>query len=380
MEITIMTSFSAKGNMKIDTCHRSECKNKSITADPRKHHLYDTICRFVPMRMRVFLLVVVCVIGIPAILGAQSSARTTDTLRKSKSVMRESVIQINRNQLSATIDSLDKDSGGGNFTIQLKKDSLGLWAGGGVTDSNKYKKLLDNPLLPLSAIPRDGYIAFRETNNKDFLFYLITGILLLLSLIRIGFPTYFNRLFQYFFQTSVRQRQTRDRLFQEQIAAVGLNLLFFIVMGTLITLLAIWKGWFIGNFWILWTASTGLLCIIYAGKYIFLQMVGWILNNRDAMRSYIFIVYLVNKTAAILILPLLVVSAFSTPALVESSFQIALVLVIAAFVYRYAVSFSLIRNKMALNAFHFFLYFISLEVIPLLVILKLLFRKLNVFV
>ena len=55
-------------------------------------------------------------------------------------------------------------------------------------------------------------------------------------------------------------------------------------------------------------------------------------------------------------------------------------LIAAAFVYRYAVSFPLIRNKMALNAFHFLLYFISLEVIPLLIILKLLFRKLNVFV
>ncbi|MBU3715359.1 MAG: DUF4271 domain-containing protein, partial [Ferruginibacter sp.] len=100
----------------------------------------------------------------------------------------------------------------------------------------------------------------------------------------------------------------------------------------------------------------------------------------EAMRSYIFVVYLVNKIMAILFLPLLVLVAFSAPPIVESALAIGLVLVGAAFVYRYAVSFPLIRNKMALNAFHFFLYFISLEVIPLLVILKLLFRKLNVFV
>jgi hypothetical protein len=151
-------------------------------------------------------------------------------------------------------------------------------------------------------------------------------------------------------------------------------------MGTFVTLFALSRGWYTGNFWVLWSAATGFLCLIYAGKYIFLRLAGWVFNSREAMRSYIFVVYLVNKTIAVLVLPLLIIVAFSVPQLVESAFTIGLVLVVGAFVYRYAVSFPLIRNKMALNAFHFFLYFISLEVIPLLIILKLLFRKLNVFV
>ena len=120
--------------------------------------------------------------------------------------------------------------------------------------------------------------------------------------------------------------------------------------------------------------------LIYAGKFLFLRLAGWIFNNREAMRSYIFVVYLVNKIVGVMVLPLLILVAFSSPAVIHSTFTIVLILVIAAFVYRYAISFSIIRNKMALNAFHFFLYFVSLEIIPLLVILKLLFRKLNVIV
>lgn len=330
--------------------------------------------------MRAFLLAIVCVIGFPAILAAQVRVTTTDTPRQVKSAVREPAIQIDRSRSSSVIDSLEKDSIGGMNTIIPNKDSVEVLASAGLSDSNQYQKLLDNPLLPMRATPRDGYIAFRESTSKDFLFYLITGILLLLSVIRIGFPTYFNRLFQYFFQTSMRQRQTRDRLLQEQLAAIGLNLLFFVVMGSFVSLLAIWRGWYVGNFWMLWSASTGFLCLIYAGKYIFLQLAGWVFNSGEAMRSYIFVVYLVNKTVAVLVLPLLILVAFSAPQIVESAFTIGLVLVVGAFVYRYAVSFPLIRNKMALNAFHFFLYFISLEVIPLLIILKLLFRKLNVFV
>lgn len=332
------------------------------------------------MRMRVFLVGVVCVIGFPAMLAAQARVKPSDSSRQAKPALGETKIQIDRSQLAEVIDSLDKNSTGGKFTVLMNRDSVGALTVAGASDSNQYQKLLDNPLLPMRATPRDGYIAFREIANKDFLFYLITGILLLLSVIRIGFPTYFNRLFQYFFQTSMRQRQTRDRLLQEKIAAIGLNLLFFIVMGTFISLLAISRGWYVGNFWMLWSAAIGFLCLIYAGKYIFLQLAGWVFNSGEAMRSYIFVVYLVNKTIAVLVLPLLILVAFSSPELVEAAYSVGFFVVLAAFVYRYAVSFPLIRNKMSLNAFHFFLYLISLEVIPLLIILKLLFRKLNVFV
>jgi hypothetical protein len=330
--------------------------------------------------MRAFLLAVVGAIFFPAVLVGQDSAKNSAAGRQGKPADKAPALQINRSGLSALIDSLEKDTTATELTVRLTTDSVGVSEAAGKSDSNRYRKLLDNPLLPMAAPPRDGLIAFRERARKDFLFYLVTGILLLLAVIRIGFPSYFSRLFQYFFQTSMRQRQTRDRLLQEQLAAVGLNLLFFMIMGTFVTLLAFWRGWYVGSFWMLWSASTGFLSLIYGAKYIFLQLTGWVFNSSEAMRSYIFVVYLVNKIMAILFLPLLVLVAFSAPPIVESSLTIGLLLVGAAFVYRYAVSFPIIRNKMALNAFHFFLYFISLEVIPLLVILKLLFRKLNVFV
>lgn len=332
------------------------------------------------MKMWAYIIAGVYVIVFSTTLVAQKNATNSDSVMQAKQVAGETVLTIKRNQHSGIIDSLDKDSLGGKDTILLNKDSVGPVGTFGQPDIDRYKKLLDNPLLPMRAAPRDGYIAFRERANKDSLFYLITLLLFMLAVIRVGFPTYFNRLFRFYFQTSLRQKQTRDRLLADQLAAIGLNLLFFIVMGTYVTLLARWRGWYVGNFWILWSAATGFLCLIYAGKYLFLQLAGWIFNSREAMRSYIFVVFLVNKTAAVLVLPLLILVAFSSPEIVESAFTIGLILIIAAFVYRYAVSFAIIRNKMALNAFHFFLYFMSLEVIPLLIILKLLFRKLNVFV
>ncbi|MFN9854712.1 MAG: DUF4271 domain-containing protein [Bacteroidota bacterium] len=333
------------------------------------------------MRMWAYLIAVCWIMGLPTIASAQVNAKKKDSV--SQVAPAAAVITVpnnDRSQLSAVIDSLYKNSPAGTFTIRLTGDSAKLAEVAGKIDTDRYGKVLDNPFFPRGTSPRDGFIAFREKENKDTTFYLITGILLLLAIIRIGFPSYFSRLFQFFFQTSTRQRQTRDRLLQEQFAAIGLNLLFFVVMGTFVTLLAFWRDWYSGNFWLLWGVATGFLCLIYAGKFIFLRLAGWIFKSREAMRSYTFIVFLVNKLAALLILPLLILVAFSAPEVVESAFTIGLILVAAAFVYRYAISFTIIRNKMGLNAFHFFLYFISLEIIPLLVILKLLFRKLNVII
>jgi len=330
------------------------------------------------MRRWVYLIAVIWVMGLPVHSSAQMNAKRKDPARQGAAAAVS--MNVNRSRLIGVIDSLYNDSLGGKFTIRLTTDSAKLATATNKTDSDRYGKVLDNPFFPRTASPRDGFIAFRQKDNKDTTFYLVTGILLLLAIIRIGFPSYFSRLFQYFFQTSMRQRQTRDRLLQEQFAAIGLNLLFFVVMGTFVTLLAFWRGWYLGNFWLLWAVATGFLCLIYAGKFIFLRIAGWIFNSREAMRSYTFIVFLVNKSAALLLLPLLILVAFSAPVVVESAFTIGLILVAAAFVYRYAISFTIIRNKMGLNAFHFFIYFISLEIIPLLVILKLLFRKLNVII
>lgn len=78
----------------------------------------------------------------------------------------------------------------------------------------------------------------------------------------------------------------------------------------------------------------------------------------------------------ILLIPLLLLVAFSSQSLVQSAYTLGWILIILVFVYRYIVSFSIIRNKIALNAFHFFIYLISVEIIPLLLIYKLLMKNL----
>jgi hypothetical protein len=279
---------------------------------------------------------------------------------------------------SQLVSSIKKDSLLARDSIRLK-DSILLAASDVSIHSSSYKSVLENPFLPMQTPANNWIIEFREPSGKERLFYLIAGLLLLLALIRLAFPRYLNNLFIYFFRTSLRQKQTRDQLLQEQISSLLMNLMFFMITATFITLAVQYFKWFTGDFWRLWLGSVIFLMLLYLGKFIFLRFAGWVFNSRDAAGSYLFIVFMMNKMLGILLIPVLLLVAFSVQELVQAAFTVGWLLIAGVFVYRYLVSFTLFRNKIALNAVHFLIYLIAVEIIPLLLIYKLLMKNLAAF-
>jgi hypothetical protein len=261
----------------------------------------------------------------------------------------------------------------------LARDSILLAGSDTPIQTSPYQRVLENPFLPLQAVPINWVINFREASGKEKLFYLIAGLLLLLALIRAAFPRYLKNLFIYFFRTSLRHKQTRDQLLQEQISSLLMNLMFFMITATFITLAVQSFKWVIGNFSRVWFGTVIFLMLLYLGKFIFLRFAGWVFNSREAARSYLFIVFMINKMLGILLIPVLLLVAFSTQDLVQAAFTLGWLLISSVFVYRYLVSFALFRNKIALNAFHFFIYLMAVEIIPLLLIYKLLMKNLAGF-
>jgi hypothetical protein len=271
-----------------------------------------------------------------------------------------------------------KDSLLARDSIQLQ-DSILLVVSDTPFYTSPYQRVLENPFLPLQAPAISWIIEFREPSGKERLFYLIAGLLLLLALIRVAFPRYLNNLFIYFFRTSLSQKQTRDQLLQEQISSLLMNLMFFMITATFITLAVANFKWFVGDFWRLWLGSVTFLMLLYLGKFLFLRFAGWVFNSREAASSYLFIVFMMNKMLGILLIPVLLLVAFSAQPLVQAAFTLGWLLIILVFVYRYLVSFALFRNKIALNAFHFFIYLLAVEIIPLLLIYKLVMKNLAGF-
>ncbi len=239
-------------------------------------------------------------------------------------------------------------------------------------DTGSYKKWETHPFLPLNKVPVFRIIKYQDHQSKDILFYAMSGLVLILAFIRLGFPKYFKNLFQLFFQTSLRQKQTRDQLLQENLASLFLNLLFFIAGGLYIGLFVHTRNWIPLSLWTLSLVGGAVLLLVYLCKYLFLVFAGWVFNMKEATSSYVFIVFMVNKIIGVFLIPFLLIMAFATPIITQTGMTISLGIIGILYGYRYFISFRVVQNKWKVNPLHFFIYLCAVELLPLLLIYKVL--------
>ncbi len=291
----------------------------------------------------------------------QQSVRTDSSKRVFSNNIQQDSLQLNVDSFSLSADSVQTDSLQAVIPVTSVKR----------TDTSTYAKYLTHPYLPLTQKPMFMISDFRERRTLDDLFYLLMGVLLLVAFIRSAFPRYFKNLFVLFFQTSLRQKQTRDQLLQDNLGSVFVNLLFIVSTSIYGALIIRHREWLDYPFWHVIFFGAGLLAVVYFGKFLFLQFAGWVFNSREAAMNYTFTVFLVNKVLGVSLVPFLFFMAFATTSLKEVAFTISVGLTGLLLLYRYVVSFTTIRNTLKVNALHFFLYLCAVEILPLLVLYKL---------
>ncbi len=239
-------------------------------------------------------------------------------------------------------------------------------------DTSTYQKFATHPFLPLDKPAMFMIIDYHKQIGKDELFYLMAGVIFILAFIRAAFSKYFRNLFLLFFQSFLRQKQTRDQLLQDNLASLLANLLFIISAGLYISLLIRYKNWMDISLWWLASGCAAVLLLTYLAKYLFLLFAGWVFNTKEAAGLYIFVVFLVNKVLGVMLIPFLLILAFAEKQVVEVAVNLSLGLLGLLLAYRYWVSYSTIRNKLKVNALHFFLYLCAVELLPLVLIYKVL--------
>ena len=221
---------------------------------------------------------------------------------------------------------------------------------------------------------RDEFDSPKRTfTGEEPIFYYIIFMLLLFGLLRQAFEKYFIDLFRVFFRTTLKQRQIREQLLQSPLPSVFLNGYFVLSAGLYINFLLDHYNYTLHeNFWIQYLYCIGGLTAIYLVKFMGLKLTGWVFNVRNATDSYTFIVFLVNKMLGIFLLPFLVILAFSHGNFLQASLVVSWVGIGLLYIYRFILSYAAVRNEITLNPFHFILYLLAFEVVPLLLIYKLL--------
>ncbi|MBI3137117.1 MAG: DUF4271 domain-containing protein [Sphingobacteriales bacterium] len=211
----------------------------------------------------------------------------------------------------------------------------------------------------------------RQSHGKEWLFYSLILLVILFALLRRAFPKYFNDLFRLFFRTTLKERQISEQLMQSPVPSILLNGFFTVSAGFYCSFLLEHFGLNpAGNFWALLLYCTGGLAGAYFIKFIGLKISGWVFNMKGAANSYIFIVFIINKMIGILLLPFLLVLAFSSGNIYTIGLTLSWCLVGVLLIYRLFLTYTIVRNQVKVSPFHFFLYFLAFEIAPLLLVYK----------
>ena len=230
-----------------------------------------------------------------------------------------------------------------------------------------------HPYLKVNAPSVRMQSLVRTPQDTDWIFYLFAASLIYLALIRLSFPKYFYDLFRVFFNTSLRQKQIKEQLIQEPFPSLMLNIFFFFSGGIFLYFLARHYGYTKSYSPLLALGFCILMLIaIYFVKYLVLQFMGWIFGKQYEAEIYAFVVFMVNKIAGLVLLPLAIILAFSNPDEIEPVIATGLFILFILLVYRLIRAYSAIYKSLKINQLHFILFVFAFELVPILLLYKVL--------
>jgi hypothetical protein len=268
---------------------------------------------------------------------------------------------------------------GGSILI-VKKDSatlygsnqpgIGQWIWPGVvTEKNK-------GALPAITVTEEErpQKPFRRRND-DWRFYTAAALVLLFGLAKNAFRKMYDQLVALMLRTTVKTRQIKEQLQNTTVPSLVFNLVFIVTASLLLMLAVVYYKPPEGiNYFLLWLLCAGGVTGVYLVKYCWLKLAGWLFNVREAADSYLFFVFFLNKILGIFLVPLVVLLLLNKSQAVEYLLIISYFLIGFFLFYRYYLAYGATQKAIKTSPFHFFLYICAVEITPLLLIYKVLFK------
>jgi len=245
-------------------------------------------------------------------------------------------------------------------------------------DSALHKILHQNIFLSTERKPVAMQNKVKHQPTDDLMFYILLSIVLVLSVLSFFYFQYFNNLFRVFSNVPLRQGQLTDQLLQAKLPSLLFNILFTITGGIYVYLIFRYYHTVPALKTVpLMLFCVVLLAIIYLGKFLSLKFTGWLTGYADVTNTYLFVIFLINKIAGILLLPFIIVMAFSDNGLVSAGIIVSFIFIGLLVLLRFYRSYGLLKHQLKISSLNFLIYIVGLEVIPLLLIYKSLLILLN---
>lgn len=266
-------------------------------------------------------------------------------------------------------DSLNLKQSDSTFVFELKKIILPKQ-----TDSIPQKELFDHAsvFFPYKSVPVKIVPVERNVTNYDWLTGLFILCLLILTWIRYDSGKRVSQLFKAVWARHNLNQLLRDGNVISERITPGLMFIYIISISTLIiNLIDPFSINIPGadNLFLIFCFIAGVISILWLTKLITIKLVGTIFKTRNETSDYLVTNIIFNITTGLTAIPFVLAGHYS-----ESK----VIIIIALFIFVVGYLLKMVRSifvglsAQTFPVVYLFLYFCSLEIVPILVIYKLL--------
>src|SRR5690554_862954 len=212
-----------------------------------------------------------------------------------------------------------------------------------------------------------------KQDRDNWIMGVIIALLLFFAVLRVSYPNEIIVMIQGFFNNRILTQISKEESLFNSWPFVILYLLFGFTIGLFLYLIStftqlggIAEGF---NLYLIFSIS---IMVLFSLKIITLRFIGFLFDVPRLVKEYISILYLSYFNMALMFLPVVIIMAFSPKNLV-ASFMIFGVLVLAViFFVQVLRAGTAIFKTYSLSMFYLFLYLCTLEIGPILILVKVL--------
>ncbi len=210
--------------------------------------------------------------------------------------------------------------------------------------------------------------------------YLIASVLLLMYILFVMLyiknRKRLNQVIKAFYINRFASQLAREEVSVVNRVSVILSIIFLFSITLFIRQIMEYYGWFQGlNEMLLFLSILASVIMVYAVKFITIKFLGFVFKTSKETDEYALTVLLYINSLGLFLLPIVVCIAFAQNVSIEIFIKIGLYL-LALFLFTRMVRGLIIGlNSVRVSRFYLFLYLCSLEILPLVVMVKIFIRS-----
>jgi len=249
-----------------------------------------------------------------------------------------------------------------NLFLDSLKDLYTVKDGDFFTWHSQFKDTIENFKAGIPKHIRDGWVMG-----------VVITLLLFFAIIRVSYPNEIMIIVQAFFNNRVLAQISKEENLFNSWPFVFLYILFGFTIGLFLYLINTFTqlGGIVEGFNLYLVFSLSIL-VLFSLKIVTLRFIGFLFDVPRLVREYVSILYLSYFNTALMFLPAVIIMAFSPKKLAGSFMIIGIFILVVAFFTQFLRAGSTIFKTYSLSKFYLFLYLCTLEIGPILILVKIL--------